>query len=304
MITDARRHVMCNGPRSRRLIFALAPPGSAWPSAFLRGTQLMQIVRSVSSDTECHALPLRYLTQLRNEWVILTKSALLRSNLNTILRLRDLGHYLIADFIDLPVDPEIASSVHLLLASSISQERFFRSRFSQIPTMHLTHHVDLRLPAIATPADQARFAYFGMLQNCLHARQIADLVCMVDTSSAVDTGWMSRLSESNAHYAIRAGEGPPGEFKPFLKGFIAAHCGVPIIVASTDKEARHYLGSDYPFVIEDLSLGSVREHINRCRGEYGTSTWKSALETMIAVATQSNRQYVERELRVILSAIW
>ena len=75
-------------------------------------------------------------------------------------------------------------------------------------------------------------------------------------------------------------------------------------VASTDKEARHYLGSDYPFVIEDLSLGSVREHINRCRGEYGTSTWKSALETMIAVATQSNRQYVERELRVILSAIW
>ena len=294
---------MHQGPRSRRLMFAFAPPADAWPSAFVRGRQMMEIVATARDDIDCYSISLGGLTQLRDEWVILTKSALLRSNRDTILFLRALGHRLIADFVDLQVNDEVASSVDFLLASSVFQEQFFRSRFSKIPTMHVTHHADLRMPIIATPTDRARFGYFGRLENCLHANEIADIVCIVDASKAADTGWMLRLSESNAHYAIR-GVGQPGMFKPFLKGFTAAHCGVPIIVASMDEEARHYLGTDYPFVILDTSVGSVREHIGRFAAEYASSRWESAVEAMRAVAAKSSRQHVECELCALLNAIW
>jgi len=114
---------------------------------------------------------------------------------------------------------------------------------------------------------------------------------------------MARLFESNVHYAIRAAN-EPRVFKPFLKGFVAAHCGVPIIVAAADAEARHYLGDDYPFVVENLSLGSVRQHIELFADQYATLTWKSALERLREIAAQSNRRHVEEELRVVLDAIW
>jgi glycosyltransferase involved in cell wall biosynthesis len=159
------------------------------------------------------------------------------------------------------------------------------------------------MPVITTPADRARFGYFGELFNCLHANEIADIVCIVRANNAADTGWMLRLSECNAHYAIR-GAVNPDVFKPFIKGFTAAHCGVPIIVASGDQEARHYLGAEYPFVVGDTSVGSVREHIERFAAEYATSRWKSAIEMMRSVAAKSSRQRVESELRALLDAIW
>ena len=262
----------------------------------------MEIVREARGEIECHATTLADLWQRRDEWVVLTKSALLASACGDIQRLRALGHRLIADFIDLAVDADIAASVDVLLASSFSQYRFFQNRFPQVMTLHVTHHVDLRMPAISTPADRARFGYFGNLANCLHAKKIADLVRFVDAHDGFDTSWMARLSQSNAHYAIRAAE-DPRVFKPFLKGFVAAHCGVPIIVAATDAEARHYLGDDYPFVVEDLSLGSVRRHIKLFADQYATSTWKSAVERLRGIAAQSNRRHVEDELRVVLDAI-
>jgi len=291
------------GSRLRRLVFAFAPPADAFPSALLRGEQLMEIARAVSSEIECHATTLGDLWQRRDEWVVLTKSALLASDRDDIPRLHALGHRLIADFIDLAIDTDIAASVDVLLASSFSQYRFFRNWFPQVMTLHLTHHVDLRMPAISTPADWARFGYFGRLANCLHAEKIADLVRLVEPNDVFDTSWMARLFESNVHYAIRAAE-EPCVFKPFLKGFVAAHCGVPIILAAADAEARHYLGDDYPFVVEDLSLRSVRRPIKLFANQYATSTWKSVVERLKEIAAQSNRRHVEEELRAVLDAIW
>jgi hypothetical protein len=203
------------GARSRRLMFAFSPPGDAWPAAFVRGRQMMEIVATARSDVDCYAISMGDLAQLRDQWVILTKSALRRSNRDTILFLRTLGHRLIADFVDLMINDEVASSVDFLLASSVSQERFFRSRFPRIPTLHVTHHADLRMPEIGTPTDRARFGYFGDLKNCLHANEIADIVRIVLANKPLDTSWMLRLSESNAHYAIRRAAKEDG-FKPFI----------------------------------------------------------------------------------------
>jgi len=161
------------GSRPRRLLFAFAPPADAWPSALLRGEQLMEIARAAGGEIECHATTLGGLWGRRDEWVVLTKSALLAANRDDIPRLHVLGHRLIADFIDLAVDPDIAASVDVLLASSFSQHRFFRDRFPEVMTLHVTHHVDLRMPAISTPADRARliFRQLGELPACKEDRR-------------------------------------------------------------------------------------------------------------------------------------
>jgi hypothetical protein len=299
---DSSRDRALSGSRSRRLIFAFAPPADTWPSALLRGRQLMEIIEALRGDIECRPAGLADLWQLRHEWVVLTKSALHACDRAGIDRLRGLGHRLIADFVDLPVDTDMAASMEMLLASSFSQLRFFRGRFPRVATMHLTHHVDLRIPSVSPPTDRARFGYFGKPWNCRHAQEIADLVRIVDTK-VHDTRWMACLPESNAHYAIR-GDEPPRMFKPFLKGFVAAHCGVPMVVDAADEEARHYLGADYPLAIGDLSLASVRRHMQLFAEQYATPIWGSTVERARAVAAQSRRAHVEDELRAVLAAIW
>jgi hypothetical protein len=113
---------------------------------------------------------------------------------------------------------------------------------------------------------------------------------------------MRRLCEFNAHCALRASQ-EPGAFKPFTKGFVAAHCGVPVIVGAGDEEARHYLGPHYPFVIGEDSVESVRAHLVRFAGAFGTSVWTLAAETMRQVAARSEQQHVKAELRVFLDAV-
>jgi hypothetical protein len=259
-------------------------------------------VSHLEPEIECHAVSLCDLKQLRNERVVLTKSALLILTRDSILQLRLLGHRLAADFVDMKVDTELAAPVHCLIASSISQARYFKAQLPDVPAFHVTHHVDLRTPPIAIPRDCARFGYFGKPDNCLHRSALTDLVRIVSVCDPRDLSWISQLAENNAHYAIRPWE-PQVGFKPFLKGFVAAHCGAPIVIAENDEEAQYYLGVDYPFRVRDLSLGSVREQIQNFAGEYMSPTWKRGLDAMKDVAARSSRYHVELELRALLGAI-
>jgi hypothetical protein len=215
--------------------------------------------------------------------------------------LRARGNFLIADFVDLPVN-QTTAAVNVLLASSISQQNFYRKHFPKIPVFHITHHVDLRVPAIQPASGSARFGYYGKLENCLHVNEIGGLVRIVPANDAGDLNWVAQLAESNAHYALRPAE-HAGTFKPFIKGFVAAHCGAPVVVAAGNEEARHYLGADYPFTIEDVSLPSVLAHLERFAGNFGTPLWDAAVEVMRGVAVRAGRATVERELREFLGAV-
>lgn len=288
--------------RSRRLIFAFGTDAAVWATALLRGDQLMALAGKARSDVAFRAIGLPALHRSSGEVVVLTKSALYDMTAETIAQLRQRGHRLIADFVDLPVDEAVARGVDVLLASSLTQERFFRNRFPEIPVYHITHHADLRLPRISPPADRARIGYFGEPKNLLHAHAIHDLVGIVTAEYPRQRDWMRRLTEFNAHLALRP-TAENGVFKPFTKGFVAAHCGVPVIVSATDEEALHYLGAEYPFVIGDLSLQSVRAHITQFADMFATRQWTSAVETMRVIARQYGHQHVKAELRVFLNAV-
>jgi hypothetical protein len=286
----------------RKLVFAFAPPADRWPSALLRGRQLMQLIHAANHAVSCQASPLAALTRTRGERIVLTKSALYAITAETLGQLRAQGHVLIADFVDLPVDHDIAAGMDFLLASSRSQAEFFRQQLPQIPVFHITHHVDLRLPKIIPAAGPARFGYFGKPQNCMYESELGGLVSVVAVENPAQTGWMQRLAALNAHYALRTRLGA-GVFKPFTKGFIAAHCSAPVIVAAADTEARHYLGADYPFSIADLSLGAVRAHLEEFAVAYGTAPWRAAIAMMREVAERSGQAQIKHELMAFLAAL-
>jgi hypothetical protein len=289
--------------KTRRLVFVLEPPADAWPSALLRGHQMMALIKETDGAVACRTATVAGLMQASGEVAVLTKSALLRVTPEMVTQLRQRGHRLIADFVDHPVDAAIAEAMHGLLASSVSQQRFFRAEIPDVPAYHVTHHVDLRLPPISPPADFARFGYFGRPENLLHQEAIKDLVGIVRADDPHRKDWMRHLAEFNAHCVLRA-PGQAGAFKPFTKGFIAGHCGVPVIVGAADTEAHHYLGPHYPFVISDVSLGSVRAHLARFADAFGSTVWTAAIDTMRKVAARSGQQHVKAELRVFLDAVF
>jgi hypothetical protein len=67
--------------------------------------------------------------------------------------------------------------------------------------------------------------------NAAFAGSLGDAVTFIhtDTNQAYDAEWIKKIHHFNAHYALRANLGIDG-FKPFTKGFIAAHCASPVIV--------------------------------------------------------------------------
>jgi len=288
--------------RARRLVFAFEPPASAWPSSFLRGNQMMALIHQACGDVACRGSTLAGLLQSTEELVVLTKSALVSLTPELIGRLRRRGHRLIADFIDFPMDETLAREMHALLASSVMQERHLRARFPEIPVFHVTHHVDLRLPKVVAPADRPRFGYFGRPENLMHGPAVGDLVSIVPAEDPKRPGWMRRLREFNAHCALRVPEGE-NSFKPFTKGFVAAHCGAPIIVGAEDAEARHYLGPDYGFVIGDMGLEPVRARLAEFAAAFGSPVWRAAVAAMREVAAQCGVGRVREELRAFLSEV-
>jgi hypothetical protein len=269
----------------------------------LRGHQLIELAARTRPGIACQPCNLADLATSPGQTVLLTKSALARLRPDDMARLRARGHRLIADPVDLPPDDDVLAAAHFLLASSLIQERVFRARFPDLPVHYLAHHVDLRLPAIIPPTDRPRLAYFGKLENCLHADRISPLVSLIPAEFPADTGWMQQLGAYNAHYALRAAT-PVDGFKPFTKGFVAAHCGVPVIVRADDEEARLHLGEDYPFYVEDMSAEAVTAQLTRIADGFGAPDWIAAQAIMQDVATSIALPAIQQQLGAFLNAIF
>jgi len=269
----------------------------------LRGHQLIELASRTRPAIACRPCALAELGGLRGETVILTKSALCRIDRRDMARLRGRGHRLIADPVDLPPRDGVLAAAHILLASSLTQELAYRAWFTGLPVHYLAHHVDLRLPAVTPPADRARLAYFGKLENCLHADRIQPLVSLIPAEFPADTGWMRHLASHNAHYALRAAN-PVDGFKPFTKGFVAAHCGAPVIVRADDEEARLHLGPDYPFYIQTLAPDSVLGKLAEIAAGFGTPDWQAALATMQHIRAGIALPAIQQRLGAILDAIF
>jgi hypothetical protein len=268
-------------------------------STVMRGFQLSNLV----SNYFAGALDVTYesiQTQPIGSLVILTKGALKVLSQEQLIRLKDDGNVLVADFVDDRPYSNVIEFLDGIIASSISAYKYCLNAYPNKPVFHITHHVDPRifesLARYNSKLSTLHIGYFGELLNTVYLDTLSDSVdfISVDTSKQ-KLDWIDLVPNYNCHYSVRQQRDIDG-FKPFLKGFTAAACGANIIVSEDQGDALYYLGPDYPYLLRaDHSESDVIELVSRMYDTFNGADWNMALDIMREVKVRSSNDVVLRE---------
>lgn len=273
-------------------------------STIMRGYQLSEIARkSLGEDAQVRYLNDTEAQAQSGTTLFLTKGYLQRATPSDLAALKERGNILCADYVDDPARGDLNELIDVYIASSISQFINYSKRFPDRVVHHITHHVDPRLGRIRGQTDNCRFGYFGVLGNTRYRSELNGIVDFVPTNTNVaDSDWILRLGDYNVHYGVRS----PLEadvFKPFLKGFTAAHCHSNLLVTKREGDARYYLGSEYPYILQDNSLASVSEMLRYIEETFGGPEWLRGLEIMKSVRQRTVPLQIAGEIKELLARI-
>jgi hypothetical protein len=279
-----------------KVVFVTSPANQNAGSKLLRSDQLRRLAASVLTTRDVPTVTADN-TDFSDAILILGKYPLLGANPQTIADSKRRGNLVYADPLDGQVADEVLAAADVLIASSSTQSADFARRFTRQRTAYVGHHVDLRIGPVQSPSDMLRLGYFGEMFNARFAEELSDEIGFhrIDTSRASDVRWIAQLPRYNAHYALRARQSSDG-FKPFTKGFVAAHCGAVIVVAADDEEARAFLPADYPYMTAGASVHQVRDVIERMRADFNGPNWRHSLAAMAEIRASSSRDVVARQL--------
>ena len=292
------------GATGRSLIWLYNEDHKGAGSTIMRCFQLSELARQAVGETiEVRCVSERQLGLLRDSMLILTKGFLQKTSVNEVNMLKEAGNVICVDYVDIALRHELYGMVDLLIASSIKQFLHYSISYPDKVTHLITHHVDPRIEGAGGPLEYCKIGYFGELRNTRYRRQLRNMVDFwhVNTKSGnADTSWFPRLQQYNVHYAVRRTRSSD-EFKPFLKGFVAAKCHANIIVQLDESDAVYYLGSDYPFVLRNESVRAVSEMICFAKDCFGGREWREGLEIMRSVRNRSAPPQIILELRELLT---
>lgn len=171
---------------------------------------------------------------------------------------------------------------------------------------HLTHHADPRLSDLrCLSAAKVQVGYLGHPANAFLTDRLRQDVHMLSYENDRDIGAVfDGLRDFNMHYCVRAlprRKEVPGVFKPFTKGFTAAVLGANVLTTRDTVDAVHYLGEDYPFLLDRTDEASVLTALDRARDIYGTPAWDEATDRMRYVRQESSPERIAQEMLEILS---
>ena len=303
-------------PRSRRSI-STRPGSGKLPIAFLygkgtlhtgltlmRGSQLSTLIRSrfpniyeVTFTDDA--------TALRDQVVIANITALRQHSAEELADLRARNTALIGDWLDWTVQPEKVESLTANMAFCFRQAIDLSRILPERPIFHVTHHVNTDIPFGTPPQDRLRTGYFGAPYNTWRPDSLSEVVDIVDVQHAGQE-WIHELGRYNCHWVVRVDPGfllLKGGWKPFLKGFVAARCGAPVITTRDDREALHYLGDDYPFYADSVAAADLELAWARVAGAFGGPDWQMALEIMRQTAERSSDEQVCLEFKAMLDTL-
>ncbi|WP_159013551.1 rhamnan synthesis F family protein [Acidisoma sp. S159] len=270
-------------------------------SSVLRGSQLSEILRSAIPDPR--GVFYTSFDSISDKIVILTKGYLAQVGVEGVARLKERGNMILADFVDARPNDDMMPYIDVLIASSLRAFVDYRRRYPEVRSHHVTHHVDFRIVPGPVPTNFCT-GYFGELVNTVSTEQIKELVdfVLVDTSTS-QSSWLGRLKDYSFHYAVRRERGID-HFKPFLKGFVAAHCGVNVMIQANAGDARFYLGEDYPYLLPaGAGPSEIVEALRRAKESIHSAEWRAGLNVMNEVRERSSREYVARELTQLLRTL-
>lgn len=304
---DAQCNPLLTAPalrnQKRGVTFLYHEKAAGVGSTVLRGQQLSGIVAGHYEGER----DVRYVCDpegLQDDVIILTKGFLKATTQEQLRGLRR-NNILVADFVDEPPKRELIGEIDMLMASSLCGYKDYLMSFPDVPAFHVTHHVDTRIPRCEESAsDKFLAGYFGELVNTVRHEEIQKLVDfnLVDTSKQ-SNDWIAALASYNFHYAFRRTRGIDGA-KPFLKGFVAAHCGANMMIQKSAGDASFYLGADYPYLMEDdAGPEDIIAALKRASETVGGPEWRYGREIMREVQARSSLDYVMGEFDGMLTAL-
>lgn len=271
-------------------------------STVMRGFQLADIARRhLGRRVRVDVRPLA--PDFKHSTLFLTKGALKVATAETLARLKSRGNRLLFDVVD-ELPPETTREfADVVVASSLTAFEGYGRQFPGIRVALVNHHVDPRLEAaVAGPRPSTfRIGYFGERENAVLSPRIEEAVEVVhiDTSTE-DTRWLSSIPHFSMHYAVRRTR-LLDQFKPFLKGFTAAHAGAPILIQRSQEEAVRWLGDDYPFLMDaPLTEETILAAIAEAQAEFGGTRWREALEVMAGLRERTSPDRIAGELATLL----
>lgn len=305
------------------LVFLSAAPHAKSASTLLRGHQLSTMV--------AEAFPDRYAVSftedaaaVRDAVVLLTKGAMEHLAPEAIAGLAARNVAAIGAWDDVRPDPEKAQALDAHMTLSHRQTIDFNRMFPGIPAFLVTHHVnreiDRAIGRVTPPGDRLRTGYFGDPGNTVLPPSLAGAVDLVgiDTrdvgrnaatgippgagGGAGVSGWIAALPGYNCHWIVRHAR-PWDGWKPFLKGFVAARCGAPVITTADDGDATFYLGDDYPFFARSGAPANLEMALVEAMAAFGGPEWTRAREIMRGVAARSTDARVLAEFDAMVGAV-
>ena len=236
---------------------------------------------------------------LKDSIMILSKGVIKRISMENLEKLKTNGNILLADPVDDPLNHEKLEFFDGIIAASISAYLAYTCNHSNIPIFHLTHAIDIRLPS-PVPVEGLKIGYFGETVNTISSHKIDEHVDIIQINTKTSsTDWLSKITNYNCHYAVRK-KRKIDDYKPFLKGFTAAHFSSPVIIDKGNREAEYYLGPDYPFVIKTTKEDDILNCIDLVRSCYGSSLWDEAKYRMQYMKKRSSVEWFASEFSEIL----
>lgn len=232
---------------------------------------------------------------VRNSVVIANKNLINRKRLLRMFKRN--GNILLVDIIDgVPKDDSIPYYDGIICCSQKAYE-YYSDKYPRTPAYYVAHCTDPRIGDVTPPTDRFAPYYFGAPKNLLTFDSLRNMLGIVytDTRDVPNHDWYKRLNDSNFHYAVRP-KMRERVFKPFMKGIIAATCGVNMLVHKDDGDALHFLGENYPYLIrENVSEEVVLRYLRKARDTFGKEEWHYGLERMRSLRAAFSPDAIKRQ---------
>ena len=279
----------------RRVVFLVNKDLGHLGSSALRGDQLCRMGECGRWDDRIEFRLSHGEDAFSDSLVFMTKGYCMRAKRSDLEKIKIRHNKLFADILDLPMKNFSIEYFDGLITSSLSQHQFVAKTFPKMRAFYIPHHVDLRIPPYETNPAGFRCAYFGDPDNALLPVNSSGAITVIPATTAYDFRWIRRLPDFNCHYAIR-GDRASDCFKPFTKGFIAAHVGAAIVVDKADNEAAMHLGDDYPLAFDVRTIADSLECLGTAAAIFGSSEWQVAMSRMNRMREQFSLKKVLGQL--------
>lgn len=284
--------------RDRPLRFVVSTRWRNTGSTVMRGDQLAMIARQHHVAPRVDVVDEHAVLRSTGADLFLTKNALKALDRAALEKLGRRNR-LLFDVVDENPPVQTYDLADALVAASVQAFTELSLDYPTSRVVLVNHHVDPRIDALGIdpPRDRVRIGYFGESLNVELPASLTDDVELVavDTSSQSSLGWLGRLRDKNVHYAVRR-RGEADLHKPFLKGFVAAHVGAPVLIQRSEIEASYWLGPDYPFWVEDGSEAAILSAVDTVREAFGGPTWREALDRMAEIRHRTRPERIAAEL--------